>query len=44
MRPAIVKDGGRTLKRTVKFYAQVLARHERSHLEQLRQIVDTILL
>ncbi|CAN5589858.1 hypothetical protein BH09CHL1_BH09CHL1_12660 [soil metagenome] len=43
MRPAISKDARLTLNRTVQFYADLLARHERSHLKQLRQIFEAIL-
>jgi hypothetical protein len=39
MREATVTGAGKPLQRTVKFYAQWLAKHERSHLKQFRQLV-----
>ena len=38
-RSATVKGAGRTLTRTVHFYAQWLATHERPHLKQIENIV-----
>lgn len=37
-RSATVTGAGKPLERTVLFYAQWLARHERPHLEQIRRI------
>jgi hypothetical protein len=39
LRGATVTGAGKPLERTVQFYAQWLAEHERSHLKQFRQIV-----
>ncbi len=41
-RAATVTGAGNVLERTVLFYAQWLARHERSHRKQLERIVNTI--
>ncbi len=41
-RSAIVTGAGKVLERTVQFYAQWLARHERSHLKQMQQIVSSM--
>lgn len=41
---AIVTGAGRVLNRTVLFYAQWLARHERSHIKQVKGIVNTLLM
>jgi uncharacterized damage-inducible protein DinB len=41
-RAAVVTGAGKPLERTVLFYAQWLARHERTHLKQFRQIADTM--
>jgi hypothetical protein len=41
-RTATVTGAGKPLERTVHFYAQWLARHERTHLKQFKQIVDTM--
>jgi hypothetical protein len=41
-RPAIVRGAGKVLERTVLFYAQWLAEHERPHLKQIERIVGTI--
>jgi DinB superfamily len=41
-RSATVTGAGRPLERTVLFYAQWLARHERRHINQIRNIVDAI--
>jgi hypothetical protein len=41
-RAAIVKGAGKALNRTVFFYAQWLATHERSHLKQIQRIVSAI--
>ena len=42
-RTATVTDmTGRAFERTVLFYAQWLARHERPHLKQIERIVNTI--
>ena len=41
-RAAVVTGAGKLLERTVHFYAQWLARHERSHLKQFKQIVNTM--
>jgi hypothetical protein len=40
-RSATVTGAGKPLERTVLFYAQWLARHERSHIKQIQRIVDT---
>ncbi len=39
-RAATVTGAGKTLERTVLFYAQWLAGHERSHFKQLERIVN----
>lgn len=41
-RAATVTGAGRALERTVLFYAQWLARHERSHVKQVVRIVDAM--
>lgn len=41
-RVATVTGAGKVLKRTVLFYAQWLARHERQHVKQVERIVNTI--
>lgn len=41
-RQATVVGAGAALERTVEFYAQWLAEHERPHLKQIRRIADTI--
>lgn len=41
-RAATVTGAGKVLERTVLFYAQWLARHERQHVKQLERIVNTI--
>ena len=41
-RTAIVTGAGKVLERTVLFYAQWIARHERSHFKQLEHIVSTM--
>jgi hypothetical protein len=38
-RVAIVTGAGRTLERTVRFYAEWLATHERPHVKQIARIV-----
>ncbi len=40
LRRATVTGAGRPLERTVQFYAQWLARHERSHLKQFKNIAN----
>jgi hypothetical protein len=40
-RAATVTGAGRVLERTVLFYAQWLARHERPHVKQIERIVNT---
>jgi hypothetical protein len=40
-RAATVTGAGRVLERTVLFYAQWLARHERPHVKQIARIVAT---
>ena len=40
-RSATVTGAGKPLKRTVLFYAQWLARHERQHVKQIERIVNT---
>jgi hypothetical protein len=42
LRTATVKAAGRVLERTVHFYAQMLADHERQHLEQFDQIAKAV--
>ena len=39
---ATITGAGAPLARTVHFYAQWLARHERSHIKQIRTIVGTV--
>jgi hypothetical protein len=39
---ATVTGAGKVLERTVLFYAQWLARHERPHLKQIERIVNTM--
>lgn len=41
-RGATVTGAGKPLERTVHFYAQWLARHERSHIKQIRNIVNAV--
>jgi DinB family protein len=41
-RSATVTGAGRRLERTVHFYAEWVAVHERPHLKQIRQIVETL--
>ena len=41
-RTAIVTGGGSARERTVLFYAQWLARHERPHLKQIEHIVNSM--
>lgn len=41
-RMATVTGAGKALERNVLFYAQWLARHERSHVKQIGRIVNTI--
>jgi hypothetical protein len=41
-RSATVKGAGKTLERTVRFYAEWLAGHERPHLKQIERIADTM--
>jgi hypothetical protein len=41
-RAATVTGAGAVLERTVLFYAQWLARHERSHLKQFERIVNAL--
>jgi uncharacterized damage-inducible protein DinB len=41
-RAAVITGAGKPLERTVLSYAQWLARHERTHLKQFRQIADTM--
>ena len=40
-RAARVSGAGKVLERTVLFYAQWLARHERQHVKQVERIVNT---
>lgn len=42
LRTATVKAAGRVRERTVHFYAQMLADHERQHLNQLDQITKAV--
>ena len=42
LRGATVTGAGKPLERTVQFYAQWLAQHERSHLKQFKRIVNTM--
>jgi hypothetical protein len=41
-RSATVTGAGRPLERTVLFYAQWLARHERQHVKQIESIVERL--
>jgi len=41
-RAATVTGAGKVLRRTVLFYAQWLARHERQHVKQVEHIVNTM--
>lgn len=41
-RSATVTGAGKPLERTVLFYAQWLARHERQHVKQIERIVNTV--
>ncbi len=41
-RAATVTGAGKVLERTVLFYAQWLARHERPHVKQIERIVNTL--
>ena len=41
-RSATVTGAGRVLQRTVLFYGDWLARHERQHIRQVEQIVSTV--
>ncbi len=41
-RAATVTGAGKVLERTVQFYAQWLATHERPHLKQIERIVNTM--
>jgi DinB superfamily len=41
-RQATVVGAGAALERTVEFYAQWLAQHERPHVKQIKRIADTI--
>ncbi len=41
-RSATVTGAGKVLERTVLFYAQWLARHERQHVKQVERIVNTM--
>ena len=41
-RAATVTGAGAVLERTVRFYAQWLARHERPHVKQIERIVTTL--
>ena len=41
-RAATVTGAGKVLERTVLFYAQWLARHERPHVKQVARIVNTL--
>ena len=41
-RAATVTGAGRVLERTVLFYAEWLARHERPHVKQIERIVKTM--
>jgi hypothetical protein len=42
-RVAAVTGAGKVLERTVLFYAQWLARHERPHVKQVARIANTLL-
>jgi hypothetical protein len=41
-RSATVTGAGKPLERTVRFYAQWLAEHERPHLKQIERITNTM--
>ena len=41
-RAATVTGAGKVLERTVRFYAQWLARHERPHVKQIERTVSTL--
>ena len=41
-RTATVTGAGKVLERTVRIYAQQLARHERQHVKQVERIVNTM--
>ncbi len=41
-RSATVTGAGKPLERTMHFYAQWLARHERTHVKQFKHIVETV--
>jgi hypothetical protein len=41
-RGATVTGAGKPLERTVLFYAQWLARHERTHVKQIEKIADAV--
>lgn len=41
-RAAIVTGAGKQLERTVRFYAQWLAKHERPHIRQIERTVTAI--
>jgi hypothetical protein len=41
-RSASVTGAGKVLERTVLFYAQWLATHERPHVKQIERIVNTL--
>ena len=41
-RSATFTGAGRPLERTVRFYAEWVAVHERPHLKQIKQIVETL--
>jgi hypothetical protein len=41
-RSATVTGAGKVLERTVLFYGQWLARHERQHVKQVERIVNTM--
>ena len=42
LRAATVTGAGKPLERTVRFYAQWLANHERPHIKQIAHIVHTL--
>jgi len=42
LRAATVTGAGKPLERTVQFYTQWLAKHERSHLKQFKRIANTM--
>ena len=42
LRAATVTGAGKTLERTVMFYARWLAEHERPHVKQVARLVDTM--